>query len=225
MTSATAISRFKLLMDEEGSAYFTDSNILDYLNMAQYEVLNRMVPDSLGGVVNFEMDHNVFQNIAPLVYDLEIPTSSQTVAGGSVTILKDTLRTSLRTASGDTTCSVFKIIQVGVFVSSTPLSYIPCKFVKRNNINTNYINTFKAPSSTNYQFIDAAGIVRIIPNPSSSIRFGVIKTPKTLDSGNTPDFDDYVMNQVILEAVKLAGVTVHNPEVIQNVANAAQSGQ
>lgn len=216
MTTAQALVKFDILLDKYGSPYFEESEKLEFLNMSQLEILNRMIPDSLGGVVNFESDYNVYQSIVPLIWDIDVPFASQTSSGDSSLVLRDTIRTSLRTVTGDTTCQVFRILSIGVLQSSSPLVFLPIKYVKRNNINSYTANVFKKPTSANYSYTDGAGVFRIYPNPNALVRFAVMKTPRIMAADNSPDWDDYVMNQVILQAVKLAGVPLRDEEIIQD---------
>jgi hypothetical protein len=205
MTTALAISKLDLLLDKYGSPYFEESEKLEFLNISQLEVLSRMVPDSLGGVVNFETDSNTLDNIAPLIYKISATPSTGIV-------LKSTLNTALQAASSDAGATVFRVGNVFVTSSNKPVT-----FTKHNNIVSYINNTFKAPSESAPRYVVTASNYTIYPSTTGAVTFTVLKTPKIMTAGNSPDWDDYVMNQVILQAVKLAGVPLRDQEIIQDV--------
>lgn len=214
MTTNYALQVFDVIQDKYGAPYFPDDWKLKLLNMAQYEVLNRMIPDTLGGEVNVEFDENVFQNIKSLVYEITgTPDGSGTITNGILT-------SAVRTASGDTDATVFRILNV------TYPGGLPTKYVRFNNYLQYQNNFFKKSSDSNPLYTLTAAGIKIFPITTSLATLTVIKTPKILIAGNTPDFDDYVMNQVILQALKLAGVAVRDEELIQDIRiSGIQSGQ
>jgi hypothetical protein len=205
MTTAQALSKFDILLDKYGSPYFEESEKLEFLNMAQLEVLNRMVPDSLGGVVNFEMDANTLDNLTPLIYKISATPSTGIV-------LKSALNTTLQAASSDASATVFRVGNVFVTSNSKPV-----KFTKHNNIVSYINNVFKAPSESDPRYVVTALNYTVYPETIGALTFTVLKTPRIMTAGNSPDWDDYVMNQVILQAVKLAGVPLRDEEIQQDV--------
>ena len=210
MTTASALSKFDILLDKYGSPYFEESEKLEFLNMAQLETLNRLVPDSLGGVVNFEMDANVLRSLAPLIVNIQqsFPTLG---AQGETVILKSLL-------DGYVTDGVFAVIELALVTGFNPFTTIPIKFAKHNNLNAFKNNFFKNPSQSQYYYTIASDGYRVTPNPTATVFFAsCIKNPKIMTAGNSPDWDDYVMNQVILHAVKLAGVPLRDEEIQQDV--------
>jgi len=212
MTTAVAIERCKTLADKWGSPSIEDDEWIGHLNMAQEEVLNKLIPDSLGGVVNVEMDSNTIENIKPLIYTLTIAPSASILTNSALT-------TALITASGDSGCSVFRILALAQ-------GDILIKFVKHNNLFAYKNNVFKAPETDYPLFTITAGGYRLYPTVTLPVSVTVIKTPKVMTDGNSPDWDDYVMNQVIFGAVKLAGVGIRDEELIVNLRNTGvQSAQ
>jgi hypothetical protein len=215
MTSAQAIERVRLLIDSIGSPYFEDSEILDFLNIAQLEVLNRMVPDSLGGVVTLELDQNTLENIRPIIYTITTgPTAGLLLTGNIVN--------NLRSDSGDSTCSLFRVLNIAVNSSNQLV-----RFVKHNSLYAHMTNVFKAPATTDLAYTSIAGGFQLYPITTNVVmKMTVIKTPKIMTDSNTPDWDDYVMNQVILQAVKLIGVPTRDEELIADARNTGiQSAQ
>lgn len=214
MTTAAAISEFDLLLDKVGSPYFTDAEKLIFLNKAQLEVLSRMVPDSVGGVVNFEFDENTQANVAPLIYKITATPSS-----GVVT--KSTLNTALQAASSDAGTTVFRVGAVNVVSNGKSV-----KFTRHNNINAFVDNTFKSPTLDEPRYTVTATSYTILPTSVGQVAFTVLKTPRVMTLVNSPDWDDYMMNQVINVAVKLAAVPLRDGELIVDMRNTGiQSAQ
>jgi hypothetical protein len=214
MTTVAAISEFDLLLDKSGSPYFTDAEKLVFLNKAQLEVLNRLVPDSLGGVVNFEFDENVAATIAPLTYKITATPSSGIVS-------KSTLNTALQAASADAGTTVFRVGAVNIVSNGKPV-----KFTRHNNINAYIDNVFKAPSESEPRYTVTASSYIIYPTSVGQVAFTVLKMPRVMTLVNSPDWDDYVMNQVINQAVKIAAVPLHDGETIADIRNTGfQSAQ
>jgi hypothetical protein len=218
MTSAEAIAKLDLLIDKDGSDFFTAAQKLDFLNMAQLEVLNRMVPDSLGGTVNFELDANAQSNLRPLLFTL---TTTQNASGG---ISYSALNTLLHTESLDNSATVFKVISVGTVLTN---GLVPASFVKYNDLFSSYNNSFKEPSVNNFVYTFQGFGIQMYPTDTRfTQKVVVLKTPRIMASDNYPDWDDYVMNQVILQAAKLAGVPMRDEAVIVDTRNTAiQSAQ
>lgn len=217
MTSAQALSKFDILLDKYGSPYFEESEKLEFLNMAQNEVLNRFVPDSLGGVVNFELDQNTFHNIRNLVWSLDLAASS--TSGDSSIFTTTSINSELVTRTSDSSTSLFRVLSLSIDVGSSSTGFIETgiKFSKVNNFAKSTSNFFKKASQSAPIYTYESTYFRVLPRVTSFVRFRVIKTPKVMTSGNSPDWDDYVMNQVILQAVKLAGVPLRDEEIQQDV--------
>jgi hypothetical protein len=214
MTTVAAISEFDLLLDKAGSPYFTDAEKLVFLNKAQLEVLNRMVPDSVGGVVNFEFDENTQANVAPLIYKVTVTPSSGIVN-------KSTLNTTLQTASSDGGSTVFRVGAVNIVSNGKSV-----KFTRHNNINAFIDNIYKAPTLDEPRYTVTATNYTILPTSVGQVAFTVLKTPKVMTLANSPDWDDYVMNQVINVAVKLAAIPLRDGEILVDVRNSGiQSAQ
>lgn len=222
MLTVTAISYCRNLADKYGSAIIDTPMWLQYLNMAQLEVLNRMTPGSLGGVVNFEQDSNTEQNIAPLIYTVTGTMS----ATGAVSFT--TLDGKLADISGDSATKLFRVVNISIGGSRNVV-----KFTKGNNIWAYARNVFKVATTTFPRFTIEGGSLapgyKFYPiDVASTIYFTLIKTPRIMTDipYNAPEWDDFVMNQVILQAVKLAGVQLREEEVIMDVRNTGfQSAQ
>src|SRR5882672_6268661 len=134
MTTAQVIVRCKTIIDKYGSPTIQDSEWVGHLNNAQYEVLNRVIPDNEGDTFDFERDSNVLENFKPLIY----PVSTIPVSGLISVSVLDAL---IRTASGDNTCELFRVLNIAKSDDTV------IKFVKHNNLYTYKANSFKAPAN------------------------------------------------------------------------------
>ena len=207
MTTQGAVNLFRLLIDKYGSPYFTDSEVIDLLMMAHYEYINRLIPDNQGGVVNMEFDSNVLQNLKPLIWQVAVNSTS----GGLVATA--TLDTALRTASGDSTTEVLRILGIGY--NDTEVRYL-----KHNNLWSFVNNVYKAPSTSKVRFTVRGDGYQFYPQTTlNNLTFSLLKKPKTLALTPTPvnpELGDYQMMSVVALAVKLAGVSVRDEELLQD---------
>jgi hypothetical protein len=217
MTSAQAIDIFNLLLDKTGSPYLTDEEILKLLNSSQLEILNRMVPDSLGGVTNFEFDSNTAANIQPLVCTIAIPSTEQS---GVITF--EEINDEIQSVFEDETAILFRI--QNICISATQ---VPVRFIKANNRYSFEQNTFKKPTATNSYYTLTFKGIQLSNIPIGTLyELSCIKYPKVMTADNSPDWGDYVMNQVIFKALELAGVSVRDSELTQGLQQSGiQSAQ
>ncbi len=208
MTTANTILACKLISDKYGSPYFEDEDWVSFINLAQQEELNRLIPDQVGVVTNMEFDSNVLENIKPLIYTL-----TTTPSAGLVTT--STLNSLLQTASSDVTCEVFRLLNFAIVSGDVIIKYAP-----HNNLYQYTRNSFKEPTQAYPIYTVVANGYQIYPSIALNVRTTVIKTPKiATNTGESLDWDDYVMNQIIFNAVKLAGVPIHDEELIGNMTN------
>jgi hypothetical protein len=212
MTLEKALEIIDILQDKYGSAYLTDGEKIDFVNMGTYEYLNRLLPDGQGGVVNFEQDRNVLSNIQPLLYDLSMSGATLTTAA---------INTALATASGEGSATYFKITGVGVVSGGL---IVPATFMKNNNRWSFERNVFKRPSaSTPYYKILATGIT-LIPSTITTTYLSVVKNPKTLTEANLADtleFGDYAVYNILSIALKFCGVSTRDGELLGGIQQAA----
>lgn len=210
MLSSTAIEIFSILQDKYGSPNLEESEILHFLNMAQYEKFNRLLPDDMGGQVNFEFDENTSFQVKPFIYTL---TGLTTTSG----VLSNAVINAALVSASEANAEMFRILKISW--TSNSKDY-PVKYVKNNNINQYERNFFKDPSATNPRYSLTASGLRFYPTSDTlPITLTVIKRPRTLTNANSPEWDDYSMNQIILIALQLAGVSTRDEELIQDIRN------
>ena len=210
MTTQELIDLYNILIDKYGSAYQTDDEIIDLLNMAHYEYLNRLVPDSQGGIVNFEFDSNTLQNLKPLVWTLSVSTN------GSGSVTTAALDTAVQTASSDATAEVFRIMSIGYDDK-------PVRFLKQNDAWSFTKNFFKAPSTSNPRYTVEGSGYQLWPKTSfADVEFAVIKTPKKLaltPSPVNPELSDYVLTNILMIALQFGGISIRDQELIMDIRN------
>lgn len=206
MTTAEALDIFKILQDKYASPNLIDSEILKFLNMAQYERINRILPDDMGGVVNFDFDQNTAFNIKHLIYPLSSLSATSDV------LLNTTINAALVSAAGAGS-ELMRILNVSV---SGKLA----KYVSNNNLLSQAANYFKVPSANYPRYSIQATGLKFYPSPTaSSISLVAMKKPKAISLTADPEWDDYNMNLVLMIALQLAGVSTRDEELIADIRN------
>lgn len=229
MTTVEAVAIFKILQDKYASPHLIDSEIVRMLNMAQYERLNRLVPDDMGGVANFEQDQNIALNLKPLIYRL----TDLTLLGGSppaCILLDNDINGKLADVLQDLgldepTAKYFRVYNLAETGDST--KYV--KYVKHNNIQRISQNSFKAPGTDSLCYTTAARGFQLYPTVAATVaktfEITVIKHPRklaletTFDAAVDPEWDDYNMNLIIMIALQLAGISTRDEELIADIRN------
>lgn len=205
MTTAEVIVRCKTIIDKYGSPTIQDSEWVGHLNTAQYEALNRVIPDNEGGQLNLETDANVLENFKQLIYPVTTTPSSGLISLSTLTSL-------IRTASGDATCDLFRILNIGKSDGTV------IKFVKHNNLYTYKSNSFKSPSDDFPWFTILATGYQLYPSIGTTVNLTVMKTPLILtNTGESLEFSDYMVDQIIFQAVKIAAPGIRDSEILQDL--------
>jgi hypothetical protein len=212
MTLQKAVDIFNRLLDKFGSPNVIDAEIIDYINLGINEQLNRLFPDSQGGVVNFEFDSNTVANIQPLIYTL-----TGISMNGSGIVTNTTLNTALSTATGASD-TYFRIGSIGLTNAS---NNYPVKYLKQNNRWSFERNSFKKPSVTKPRFTLIASGLQFFPiSTSTPLTINVIKKPKVLTSSDLAsdmEFSDYNCYSIIALALKAAGIAVRDDQMLEDV--------
>lgn len=214
LTTQNLVDYFAILQDKYGSPNLIDTEIVDMLNHAQMEYLNRLFPDTQGGVANVEMDSNVVANIRPLVY-----TVSTTMNGTTGLVTDATLNTALQTESGDASTTFFRILSVGL--TSDSVTY-PVKYVKQNNLWSYNRNYFKQPSVTTPWYTLVGKGLRFYPiDATKTLTITCVKSPKTwsLTGPVNPELENYALYNILAIALQLAGVSLRDEELIADIRN------
>lgn len=215
MTTQALVDLFSILQDKYGSPDVTNDETVDLLNMATYEWLSRLVPSNLGGVVNYELDANTLSNIRPLVFPI---TRTMSVDG----ILTDAEITSALVAAGaEAGAEWYRIANVGITISG--VTY-PVKFKKLNDILAHERNFFKKGTATRPSFTLRQDGLRFYPIDSvNTLSLTVIKHPKALSLSGpvNPELDDQNMYNILMIALKLAGVSTRDEELLVDIRNTA----
>lgn len=220
LTTQALVDYFAVMQDKYGSANLIEDEIVDMLNHAKMEYLNRIFPDSQGGVVNAEMDQNVVANIKPLIY-----TVSTTMNGTTGLVTEAVLNAALQTESGDDTTTWFRVLSAGL--TSDSITY-PVRYLRQNNLWAAERNYFKQPSVTNPRFTTVAKGLRFYPvDATKTLTITCVKNPKTwaLDPVVNPEFDEYVLYQILMIALQIAGVSIRDTELLQDLQNITLQGK
>lgn len=202
MTTNEAILKLQLLLDKTGSPYFTTDEYLMFLNLAQLETLNRLVPDTLGGVANFELDENTYTSLQPITSRVAVTpvvgdtTSSVITVGG--------INSAITTSIGES-ATLFKLMSVSIGTT-------PVKYSRINDLSAKRSNSFK---NAGYLYTAVGSAFRIYPPYTSEVIVHCLKNPRIMTAVNSPDWSDYVMNQVIQVAYQMATVATRDEAGLQ----------
>jgi hypothetical protein len=216
MTTTNLIALFDIMQDKYGSPNVDSTETLRFLNMAQYERLNRLIPDDKGGQINFELDQNVEYNLKPFLWTF----SSTTTAGGVLT--NSTINAALSAAvlaagSTDTATTVHRLLSITV--TDSGVTY-PVKFVKYNNIAQYIRNYFKTPSVSNARYTITGVGLQFYPSTSAlTVSLGVIKTPKEITLAVSPEWSEDNNYLILAIALQLAGISTRDEELISDIRN------
>lgn len=215
MTTQTAVDIFAILQDKYGSPDLDSDEVVHLLNMAIYEWLNRLVPSNHGGVVNFELDANTLSNIKPLVFPI-----TGTMSGSGV-LSNATINAALVTAGAEATATWYRVANVGITIDD---SLYPAKFVKHNDYLAFVRNYFKRGKAKKPIYTLRADGLKFDPvDASNTLTLTIIKHPKLLSLTGpiNPELDDQAMYNIIMIALKFAGVSTRDEELIMDVRNTA----
>lgn len=213
MTTQDLVNYFAVLQDKFGSPNLISSEVVGFLNHATNEWLNRLVPDSQGGVVNFEEDSNVTAQLKPLIYTVSLNTTSEGI------LTQSALDAALTTAVG-TASSTFRIMAVSS-------SAAPVRYIKHNNLATNTRNLYKTPTSSYRLYTQVAAGYQFYPQAVTPLGVTVIKKPAVLSLTGpvNPELEDYVLYNILTIALQLAGVSTRDEELIGAVRNITVQGK
>jgi hypothetical protein len=176
--------------------------------MAQYEVLNKLADDTSWGTVNVDTDSSTLDAVRQLVFQLTLIPSAGLLTNSQV-------NAALQTASGDTTCSMFRVLNLSLSSDNTLI-----KFIRFNNINAYNANVFKVPTQSYPGFVLQASGIQIYPKIALSVNITLLKTPNVLtNTGEVLEYDDYTNNGVVFTALKLAGVQIRDTDIAFDLRN------
>lgn len=212
MTTTQLVNYFSILQDKYGSPNLVNTEIVSYLNHATNEWLNRLVPDSQGGVVNFENDANITAQIKPLVYTFSVNSDS------SGLLTESAINTALVSAS-EAGATYFRPMSMVVGTNVV-------KYVKHNDIGAYLRNSYKEPTTTYRLYTEIANGLQLYPQSSTTVSLTVMKKPRVLVYGSIdPELEDYVLYNVLMIALSLAGVSTRDGEMLDEIRALTTQGK
>lgn len=212
MTTQRAVNIFAILQDKYGSPDLEDSEVVEMLNMATIAWLNRSTPKA--GEVNFDLDQNTLTDLQPLIYFIKTTMSVEGVVTESDIVSK------MIAEGAEPTASLFRIANIAITADG---KNYPATYTRLNDWYTHLRNFFKKgkPHRPIYT-LRHSGIV-FDPILSGDVFLTVIKEPRRLSLSPevNPELSDSVMYNVIMIALKLAGVSTRDEELITDIRNTA----
>lgn len=218
MSTQECVNYFLVLQDKYGSPAVEESEVVNFLNHAINEYLNRIFPDNQGAAVNFEQDKNITANIQPLIFEFDVSTA----ASGLLTTAA--LNAALVTAGAEVGATSFRVDSIGL--TSAGKTY-PVKYLRGNERWAFARNFFKKPLLTRPKFEFVTTGFQIYPAGVQALTVSVVKKPKILALSPVinPELEDYVMFNIIAIALQLAGVATRDEEIIQDIRNITVQGK
>lgn len=199
MSVQEMLNWFDILQDKYASPYFTDDEKLLFLNRAQFGYISQFFPEN-DDRVNFEMDSNTLQKIAPLIYESDPFTMSSSGVVSKSNILSD-----LQSKSADASCEIYKVISIEY---SKAGRRFPCKVMRHNDKAIFEDNYFKRPKQTAPKCLFQNGNIQFRPlDTYASIYITTLKTPRLL--ALSPDVNSELPsdthNEIVARALEFAG--------------------
>lgn len=204
MTSVELHEYFDLLLDKQGSPYFTDDNKDMFLNMAQLEYVKRLLPSNEGGIVNAEETQLVFNNIYTLVYEVSCGTMN-----GSGLIPVTTAQTALNAASSGT--------DPLMYVLNVSLGGLPVLYTRHNDWYEFERNAFKQGTAENPRYrYNNVNFVFSPVNTTDLVSMSLLKTPRNVVLNSVDsELPAHTHKSLVELAVELASVAIREGDLAQ----------
>jgi hypothetical protein len=198
MDITTMASWFDILQDKNGSSYFTNVEKSLFINRAQIEFVNELLPDDSESP-NLEISQDVLAKLSPLIYELSYLTMNS-----SGVITKAAVTAALVALNADAV--LWRPLAIGWISGKNKL---PVKYMRHNDRWEFEVNYFKRPSMRNPKVRETYNQYIFAPvNVSSRIYFTLLKYPAEVDITNTvsSDLPDNTHDRIIAIALEFAGV-------------------
>lgn len=224
MTVQTLIDNFRLISDQKNAPYFTDENIVEFLNLAQERVFSRYFENRSNVSYQYQKPLMAFQLndanmtvFAKLIYDKAAVNSS---ANGVVTY------TQINGASPATTDGIYQVLNVRTVVSNVEYE---AQFKNWREVQSILRNVILTPTNLRplwtYEQSSANGAIQLFPKQVLSVKVRILKNPATLDldtPNQVPELADFTHEEILYTALELAGIAMRDEFVYQGSGQQAQ---
>ena len=224
MTTQQLIDMFRLRADQINAPYFTDGQIIDFLNAAQERVMSRYFENRSNadlerkqGIQAFQLNEVQMNALAKLIYDKAAVTSS---GSGLVTY------TQINGALPITSEPIYQVLNV--FTVVTGLDY-EAQFKNYDQIPSILRNTIMTPTNTraiwSYVQSNEGGAVQLYPKQALSTKVRILKSLKPMDESDlsfVPELAEYTHEEVCYVALEAAGLTMREQLTFEGNALQAQ---
>lgn len=217
MLITDAFETFDILQDKFGAPYFPDDWKVRLFNRAQYTYINKLVPDNQGGRVNVELDSNTASNVKPLIFNLQLNTTSGLLSNSDIL--------SALVSESHAGATILRLLSIR---STDGTKYFPVRYAKYNNIWTYFDNSFKkplAPHKMRWTF-QADGYQFYPTSDTTDLLLTVLKAPREValtPSQVDPEFSDYAVQDIITYMLDEAGVATRDAQLIETVRATTKS--
>ena len=225
MTVQTLIDNFRLISDQKNAPYFTDENIVEFLNLAQERVFSRYFENRSNVSYQYQKPLMAFQLtdanmtvFAKLIYDKAAVNSN---ASGVVTY------TQINGASPSTSADgIYQILNVRTVVSNVEYE---AQFKNWREVQSILRNVILAPTNLRpiwtYEQSSNGGAIQLFPKQVLSTKVRILKNPAVLDvntPNQVPELADFTHEEILYTALELAGIAMRDEFVFQGSGLQAQ---
>jgi hypothetical protein len=225
MTAAEFSSYFDLICDKVGSPYFTSSEKSEFVNLAQFSVLDNLLfplkereqNRKNTDIFDFSYEYAMRQGMQPLFCSVTATITTST------TVTYTAIETAINTAYSITSSKVYKIVNIYLPEDVlAPTTYFSCKYVPTlNGSRAIYENLlFGGATSSNYGiYTNTNSSVSWIPalvNPDE-IKIDCIRQPRafSIATSQTVELDNIWHPEVLYRATQLAGIAMREADFYQ----------
>ena len=217
---------FDLITDKVGSPYFTSDEKDLFIQRGQVDYVNQFF-DNVTNKYNAEQHSYDIERIYPLIYEVEVMSDQD----GK--LYYEDINAQLPNQSFMYVLGVRQQANPSASCKTTTGDYAFSQFVRHNDLGPRLQLSLKRPTSTKPIHVYFSDYLQLYPNSEKKIKITVVKEPikVTLDDPDDlgepgPDMVDFdlpqsVLNNVLLLALKNAGISIRDTEFFQLV-NAQQ---
>ena len=225
MTTAEFSSYFDLICDKVGSPYFTSSEKSEFINLAQFSVLDNLIfplkereqNRKNRDIFDFDYEYAMRQGLQKLFCSV----AHTPAANDYATYLE--IEVDIDTVYGLTGSKVYKIVNIYLPENVvSPTRFFSCKFVQSINSSREIYENLLFGGATSPKFgIYTATNSQLTWIPSlenaDEIKIDCIRKPRafSITTSQTCELDDIWHPEILYRATQLAGISMRDTEFYQ----------
>lgn len=221
MTATEFISKFRLIADYVGSPYFSDAEIISFVNTAQFSIIDELLFPKRRNQEKKDKDIFEFAYQNSMVQGLQ-----KLHVYGNVAILTSTTTTfaAITSALSATPYKVINVLLPTDTISGVP--EFPAKYVASLNSSNAIYKNLRYGANTSVQtatYTIEGSVIKwsapIVVNDEIGVEF--IRIPAAFSTSQTCEVDEVYHNDILFRALQLAGISMRE-EYLYQAANLEQ---